>query len=599
MQEALSAFAPWVVLALLGVAIALFIWEKWRYDLVALMCLLAAVLLGLVPAEQAFAGFGHPAVITVAAVLILSRALQQSGVIDILADRVSRSVGSAQMQLAALCLIGAALSAFMNNVGALALLMPIMIAAGQRGGPSPSQGLMPLSFSAILGGLVTLIGTPPNLIVSGYRQEAVGAPFSMFDFAPVGLALALAGVLFVTICGRWLIPQNRRGQSDTETTPLFEIGDYVAEFTVGEDSALIGTSVQEVERRSEATVQVLGLVRQDRKLFNRMRLELIQPGDVLILQGSTDDLQKLVGGDKGLAPLGRTDLAGDGKPNADAAFLEAVVMPGTRLEGRSVVDLRVRQRLGVTLVALSRSGQTVPGRLHEARLHTGDVLLLEGAEADLADAVQTLGLLPLAQRGIAFRTRRALVPLALFGAAVLSVSFGLASPAIALMLAAIGMVLTRILSLRQAYQALDLPVLVLLGAMIPVGDAMQSTGASELLVNAILAVAGDAQPWVLMALLLIVTMFLSDVMNNAATAVVMSPIAVAIAISLNLSPDPFLMAVAIGASSAFLTPIGHQNNTLVMGPGGYRFGDYWKLGLPLEAILVAIAVPLIPLIFPF
>lgn len=585
-----------LIFAILGGAVGLFVWGRWRFDIVALMALFACVAGGLVDPDRAFAGFGHPAVVTVAAVLIVSRALQVSGLIDLIADRVAALSASPRIQLASLCLMGAFLSGFMNNVGALALLMPIAIAAARRAGFPVSQSLMPLSFAAILGGLVTLIGTPPNLIVSGFRAEALGQGFSMFDFAPVGATLAVVGVGVTLALAPFLIPKDRRGRA--EDGALFEIRDYITELRVGAACPLIGKTVVGLERDSEHQIAVLGLIRGERRLFNRLRLERIQENDIVMLKGATDALDELIETNANLTPVGAEDVAAHVK-ESELVFREVVVMPGTRLDGYRDAPRRLRRLFDVHLIAIGRAGEHSAARLHEIRLTAGDVLLLEGTEDSLADAIARTGVLPLASREIGLRGRRPWLPFAIFAAAIVLTALGPYGAAASLALAALAMVLARVLPLRDAYEALDLPVLVLLAAMIPVGGALQTTGGTETIAQAILSQASAASPYLLLALVLIVTMTLSDAMNNAATAVVMSPVALAIANGLAVSPDPFLMAVAVGASAAFLTPIGHQNNTLVMGPGGYRFGDYWRLGLPLELVLVAVAVPLIPAVFPF
>lgn len=585
-----------LIFAILTGAVGLFVWGRWRFDLVALSALFACVVAGLVAPREAFSGFGHPAVITVAAVLVISRALRVSGLIDLIAERIAAMTASPRLQLVSLCLLGALLSGFMNNVGALALLMPIAIAAAARTGFPVSQSLMPLSFAAILGGLATLIGTPPNLIVSGFRADALGEGFAMFDFAPVGASLALLGVAVTLVLGPFVIPKDRRGQADADA--LFEIRDYITELRVGPDCPLIGKTVLSLERDTDHNIAILGVIRGERRLFNRLRLEQFRENDILVLKGGTDALDALIEENAGLAPVGAED-ASDHVKESDLIFQEVVVMPDTRLDGYRDAPRRLRRLFDVHLIAVARAGRPSGARLNQIRLAAGDVLLLEGTEDSLADAIARTGVLPLAKREIGLRGREPWLPFAVFAVAIALTAFGTFGAAVTLAMAALAMVLLRVMPVRDAYEALDMPVLVLLAAMIPVGGALQTTGGTETIAAAILSQAGAASPHLLLALVIVVTMTLSDAMNNAATAVVMSPVALSIADGLGASPDPFLMAVAIGASAAFLTPIGHQNNTLVMGPGGYRFGDYWRLGLPVEIALVALAVPLIPIVFPF
>ena len=576
-----------LIFAILAAAMALFLWGRFRFDVIALAALLAAVIVGIVPTDAAFDGFGNAAVITVAAVLIISRTLQLSGVIDALAARVAAFARGQTGQIGALSGLAAVLSAFMNNVGALALLMPVALQTAQR----PSRVLMPLSFGSILGGLVTLIGTPPNIIVASFRADVAGTGFSMFDFAPVGLPLAVVGLLFIVFIGWRLIPADRKGRKSAED--LFEIGDYIAEVRIPEASELVGQPAAAIERSAEGEALVVGILRGDRRRVTNVARETLRAGDIVLTRADAATIDKLVTG-AALELVADDTLSEETLRADDVALLEAVVSPGARIEGRTPDSLALRRRYGATLLALARQGGTVTRRIGRTPLRAGDVLLLQGHVDDLPDAVTRLGCLPLAERGLnRGATRRAWVPVAVFALSVAATAVGLAPVHIAFMAAVLALVLLNRIAVRQAYDAVDWPVIVLLGAMIPLGQAMQSTGATALIAGAIAATATALPTMLVLGLVLVVTMTLSDLMNNAATAIVMAPIGVAIAERLGSSPDAFLMAVAVGASCAFLTPIGHQNNVLVMGPGGYRFGDYWRMGLPLEALIVIVATPLI------
>jgi len=578
------------IIVLLLTVLVLLAWGRWRYDVVALAALLAAVVLGLVPAAGAFAGFGHPATVTVALVLIISRAFQVAGTTDLLLRLIQPVAHLPRMQTTALSGVGSLLSGFMNNVGTLGLLMPVAMQAAARAKMGASRMLMPLSFACILGGLITLIGTPPNIIVAGYRQEALGEAFGMFDFTPVGLAVAVVGVLFVTLAGHWLVP-HRRGASDED---LFEIDNYITELEVPEDSDAVGCTPQEIEKLTDdAETRVVDLVRGDRRLPTVHRGERVRAGDVLVVEADPDNLDRFV--DK--LGLELIDARGGRKALAegeDVGLLEAVVTPRSMLEGSTVESLGLPGRHGVHLIAVSRQGKPHRGRLRSFRFRPGDVLLLHGESERLHDAVGRFGCLPLRERSIQFGRRiPALLPVVLFAAAIVSAVAGLVPIPIALGLAAVGMVVAGVLPLREVYTAVDWPVIVLLGALIPVGGALESTGTTGLLVGALSEYTAAWPALVLLGLILVVTMTLSDLLNNAATAVIMAPLALEIALRTGSNPDAFLMAVAVGASCAFLTPVGHQNNALVMGPGGYRFGDYWRLGLPLEILIVAVTVPMI------
>lgn len=576
---------------ILAGALGGFMWGRFRFDVVSLAALLAAVAAGVVPAAEAFSGFGHPAVITVACVLVISRALQASGFVDHIGDWLARRVSGETGRRAALCGLGAVLSGFMNNVGALALLLPVAIRTTTR----PAAMLMPLAFATVLGGVVTLIGTPPNIVVASARRAAGGEPFAMFDFALVGLPVAIVGVAFVVLFGWRLIPTDRKGQRSA--ADMFEIRTYIAEARVKDGAACAGKTVRALEGMSEGAV-VAGIVRDGtRRLFN-LWLEVLRPGDILLLRADPTVLDRLVAS-AGLEIVTDVELTNETLRSEDVSVTEAVIRPGSRLEGRLVYTVPFRRRYGVALLALARSGEAMTERVAHARLEAGDVLLLQGDTDSLADAVSDLGCLPLAQRGLSLgRPRRALLALGLFVAAIAATVVGIVPAYIAFAAAVLALLVLDVFSTREAYEAIDWPVLVLLGALIPLGDALETTGAAGLVADGVAAFAGMVPSILLVGLVLFVTMVLSDVMNNAATAVVMSPIAIGIAERLALSADPFLMAVTIGSSCAFLTPIGHQNNVLVMGPGGYRFSDYWRMGLPLEVLILVISLPLIALFWP-
>ncbi|MEQ8602682.1 MAG: SLC13 family permease [Marivibrio sp.] len=586
-----------LILTLLAVLLSLFAWGRLRYDLVAMTGLMAAVLLGLVPGREAFQGFGHPATVTVALVLILSRALSVSGAIDGLARLVQLGAGTPTRHVASLSGAAAVLSGFMNNVGALALLMPVALQSARKSGAPVKPILMPLAFASILGGLTTLIGTPPNILVSGFRRDSLGEGFRMFDFLPVGGVVMLAGLLYLILIGWRLVPQGQEapgGGSD-----VFEIESYLSEVRVPKESAAYGRTVAEIEEQTkDIDVQVVALIRRGRRYPVLPRQEPLQAVDVLTIEGSAEEIDRFV--DKlDLEVAGGPGEAAKDLRSDDAGIAEAVVSPGARVEGRTVEQMRFGPRYGVTLLGVSRQGRPHRGRLRNFRLRAGDVLLLQGLQRDLPDVIARLGCLPLAERALAIgRRSKGYWALGLFAAAVAAAAIGLAPITVCFAIAVIGVVLTGVLSARELYQGVEWPVIVLLGALIPVGRAMETTGATELIAGGLIDVTGGLPGWVLVAMLLIVTMTLSDVLNNAATAVVMAPIAVTIARDLGAAADPFLMAVALGASCAFLTPIGHQNNALVMGPGGYRFKDYWRVGLPLEALIVTVGTPMILWVWP-
>ena len=581
-----------IIFAILGLSLLLFMWGRWRYDIVAFPALILAVISGVVPADLAFRGFGHPAVITVAAVLVISRTLQVAGVIDLIASAVLRLAKGQGSQMPALSGIGAVLSAFMNNVGALALLMPLALRLTKK----PSAVLMPLSFATILGGLVTLIGTPPNIIVATFRTDVTGEPFALFDFAFVGLPIALLGIFFVLLIGWRLIPAERTGRRSAEE--MFDLDSYVVEGSVREDSEYVGKTVRELETLDEDRSIIVGLLREESRRLTHIRGERLRAGDLLLLRvdpASVDELVKKAG----LTLTGPERLEESNIRSEQVGTIEAVVQSGARIEGRSPQTLGMRRRFGVALLAVAREGRPIQERLARTQFRAGDVLLLQGDEDELADTVAEMGCLPLAERRLTVgRPRAVLIPTLIFTVSVLSTVLGWTPVHVSFAAAVVALILLNRISANEAYQTIEWPVIVLLGAMIPLGTALQSPGGTLLIAESIVALAGTIPIWAVLTIVLVVTMTLSDLMNNAATAVVMAPISVAVAGQLGVNPDPFLMVVAIGASCAFLTPIGHQNNVLVMGPGGYHFGDYWRMGLPLEIIVVAASVPLILIFWP-
>ncbi len=583
-----------ILFGLLAVVFALLIWGRWRYDLVAFVALLVAVLTGLVPTDRAFSGFGHPATIIIALVLIISRGLSNSGVIELLARHVISAGRSLAAHVGIMAGLAASLSAVMNNVAALALLMPLDLQAAKKSGRSAAMSLMPLSFASILGGMVTLIGTPPNIIVAEFRADALGEPYAMFDFAPVGLACAIVGVAYVTLVGWRLLPAGRH--SESAAADLFELADYVAEARVREDSPVVGRRVRELDdMAADAGVEIIGLVRRGQRLPGLARIATIEPDDVLVLEASPDSLEDAFGALK-LDYVGR----GEGQLDAsDLALAEAVVQESSRLAGRSAAALRLLYRYRVALVGVSREGRRFREDLRKLTLAPGDVLLLLGDEEALADATARLGLLPLADRGQrVIQREKAWLAVGLFAAAITAATLGLVYLPVALGGVVAGYLVFNVVPLREVYNAVEWPVIVLLGSMIPIGVALEQTGGTVLIAQGIVDLAAGLSPLAVLAVLIVVTMTLSDVMNNTATAVIAAPIAVELAARLGVNPDPFLMGVAVAASCAFLTPIGHKNNTLIMGPGGYRFGDYWRMGLPLEILIVVISVPVIAVVWP-
>lgn len=632
-----------LILVILALTVGMFLWGRWRHDMVAAGALLACVLTGLIEPANAFAGFGHAAVVTVACVLILSHTLQTSGAVDVLTRVVLPANAGPTLSIAALIALAALLSGFMNNVGALALLMPVAIQLAGRLNLPPGKVLMPLAFGSILGGTTTLIGTPPNLIISGFRQSAGMEGFSMFAFTPVGVVVTLAGLAFIALVGWRLVPARK--QTGIEG---FETGAYITEARIPADSKLHGLTLRQIDDQlGDLDAQVVGLVRNEVRLTAPHANRRVYANDILVIEceaetlakalstldltleeAQTDDRQTDNGNvtaHKGRAaePQTLATPVQDGKAGNDATrtadaddangaddtgnragadeyvLMEVAVLPSSTLLGRSATDLMLRTRYGINLLAVSRQGTRFGARLRNVTLRAGDLLLLQGPPDSLSAFASSMGGVPLAERELRIPDKRNAVLSSLI--MVLSVgaaASGLMPSAIAFTCGVLASMALRTIALRSVYEAVDWPVIILLACLLPVAGAMQSTGAAGWVAGLLLDYLAQGDPVIGLIVILITTMVLTDLMNNAATAAVLAPIALGAANQLGVNPDTYLMAVAIGASCAFLTPIGHQNNTLILGPGGFRFGDYWRMGLPVDLLVIATAIPMLLLVWP-
>ncbi len=583
-----------ILFSLFAAVFAMLLWGRLRYDIVAFSALLIGVVLGVVPTQDAFSGFGHPATLVVALVLVVSAGLVRSGAVFLITRTLvdaSRSLGA---HIALMGAIGGVLSAFMNNVAALALLMPVDVQTARKAGRAPGLSLMPLSFATILGGMVTLIGTPPNIIIAAIREETLGAPFAMFDFAPVGGAAAIAGLAFVSLIGWRLIP-NR----ETDAGQSNDISQYIAELTVPDGNKQIGKRVVELtEAADKADVAIIGLIRGGKRRYGQARNTIIEAGDALVLEATPEALDEFRSSlDLAVADATREEAlnaAGEG-----VEIIEVVVPEDARIQGKTAQAIGLAWRQRSVLLGVSRRGKRLTKRLRQTPIQTGDILLLLVPRDSGPDVADWLGCLPLADRGLAVTVNKKVwLAIGLFGAAVFAASVGLLYLPIAMGLVVVAYVLTKIIPLAELYDHINWPVVVLLGSMIPLGAALETSGGTELIAAALVSLTNGLPAWAVLTVLMIVTMSLSDVLNNTATTIVAAPVGIQMAQSLGVSPDPFLMAVAVAASSAFLTPIGHKNNTLILGPGGYGFGDYWRMGLPLEIIVVAVSIPAILVFWP-
>ncbi len=584
-----------IVFFTLVLVLILFVHGKIRHDFVALIALFVLVVTGLIPPASAFEGFGHPAVITVAAILVVTKALEHSGLIDVLGKWVLKTGKNVSVQILVLSLVVAVASAFMNNVGALAIMMPVAIHLAREKGKSPALYLMPVAFASLLGGMTTLIGTPPNIIIATFREEELGQPFGMFDFSQVGIVLAVAGVIFLAFLG-WRLMEVRKGQIVDHD--FFDIDDYITEIKLPKNSEWEGKMLLEMAEKLGSDKQILGVVRDNRRLHIPLETLELKADDIVILETDTKDLDQFLK-DNGVELVGGKKFRIDAEGSKDISITEVVVMPNSPLINNTASGLRMRSRYGINLLAVARKDQKIMKRLDHIIFRIGDVLLLQGRSQSLNETIRNIGCLPLAKRGLKLGYKRKIpTALAIFSIAITLSIAGALPIQISFTMAAVAMVLFNILPIKEFYTSIDWAVIVLLAAMIPVGTALETSGGAQIMGALVLDLSHYFPPWVLLGTILIVTMFLSDLINNAATVVLMAPIAMSVAKGLEASIDPFLMAVAIGGSCAFLTPIGHQSNTLVMGPGGYKFTDYWKMGLPLEILIILIGVPMILFFWP-
>jgi di/tricarboxylate transporter len=581
-----------LAVAIIAAMMAAFVWGRFRYDLVAAVALIAGLALGVVPFDAAFSGFSDDIVIIVGSALLVSAGVARTGIMELAIQRYAPNLSSVHAQLTLLVILVTVLSAFVKNIGALAIMIPVAFQFAKRSGTSPSVFLMPMAFGSLLGGLMTQIGTSPNIVVSRLRQEITGTAFTMFDFTPVGAALAAVGVVFLVLF-YWLVPIRTRGSASLNEA--LEIKNYLAEARVVENSSIKDKTVGELIRLAQGDALVKSIVRSEKLPITPLPDAVLREGDILLLEGDPEALDRLVA---------QAGLSVTGDRNADesgvaAEAIEVVVGESSVLIGWSAQRLALFDRYKINLLAVSRKGQNFTQRLGTITLRLGDVIVLQGNREALPEILRELGCLPLAERPILLGSvRRGLVPVLILLAAMAATATELVPVAVAFFTAAVATMIFRVIPLREVYAAIDGPILVMLATLIPVSDSLRTTGATDVIAMWLAETGSGLPPYGALALILIVAMLITPFLNNAATVLVMAPIAAGFAATLDFRPEAFLMAVAIGAGCDFLTPIGHQCNTLVMAPGGYRFTDYPRLGLPLSAIVVLVAVPMLMLVWP-
>lgn len=582
------------IFVILAGMLALFAWDRLRYDMVAVVSLLAAVAVGIVEPANAFRGFSDDIVIIVGSALVVSAAIAHSGVTENLIRPLVPYMRTTEMQILVLASAVAVLSAFMKNIGALAIFVPIAFQIARRAGTPVSRLLMPMSFAALLGGMMTLIGTSPNIVVSQMRVEIVGEPFRMFDYFPVAGILSVIGIAFLTFGWR-LLPRTDAAAPDRER--LFMVDSYQSEVLLPAESPFAGKTVRDLEEASDGQVSVIGIVREKLRRYVPTGHWPLFADDILMLQGDAHGLDEIVRTAK-LNLLHDKELA-SGEREEDGVVMEAVVTPGSLLVGNTAEELRLRDRYSLNLLALSRQGRDSKVALRRMRFEAGDLIVLRGRADDIGERLTMLGIIPLAERNLKLgRARRPYLAPCILAVAMILAATEIVSVAVAFFAAAAVILLAGGLRLKEAYDAIEWPILIMLGALIPVSEALRTTGGSELIAGWLSEAAGHLPPVGALGVMLLAAMMVTPFLNNAATVLLMAPIGAAMAQRLGLNVDAFLMAVAVGAACDFLTPIGHQCNTLVMGPGGYRFGDYWRLGLPLSILVAIVGTILIAVVWP-
>ncbi|PDT13053.1 MULTISPECIES: SLC13 family permease [unclassified Rhizobium] len=582
-----------IAFSVIGLMMAIFIWDRFRYDVVACCALVLAVATGIVPPEKAFSGFSDDIVIIVGSALIVSAGVARSGIVDAAIKRFFPNLNTFHTQLALLTIAVALLSAFIKNIGALAIMMPVAFQFARKSGASPSKYLMPMSFAALLGGLMTQVGTSPNIVVSRLREEMTGTSFTMFDFTPIGAILTVVGITFLLFFHR-LVPS--RTKQDHAIEDVVEIKNYTSEVAITDQSTLLQRALSDLVKLGDGEVIATAVLRGGTRMAPFPDLTL-RSDDIVMLEGPSAAMDRIVS--QGKLKLSGKPLTKDGLPDRNIISLEAIVSQDSSLTGLSAKELALSYTRGVNILAISRRGERLKERLGSLTLGVGDILLLQGSRASLAALLQDFGLLPLAQREVMLGTRRrAFIPLLILALAMATTAVGLAPVPVAFFAAALGMVVFRAIPLTDIYKAVDGPILVMLAALIPVSDSLRTSGGSDLIAGWLGAVAMNLPAWGALGLILVSAMAVTPFLNNAATVLVMAPIAASFATSLGFRPEAFLMAVAIGAGCDFLTPVGHQCNTLVFGPGGYRFSDYPRLGLPLSALIILVSVPALLFVWP-
>lgn len=575
---------PYAIIFILLVSMIFFIWKKWSYSITAILALSVSVIIGIVPVNRVFSGIDNPAVITVASILIISNIIAKSNILNLLLKKLDIITYNQASHVFIFSFFIAFISAFMNNIGALGLMLPVSIYTSLKHNRSPSYLLMPIAMASALGGMVTLIGTPPNLLISNFRAESIGKSFNMFDYSYVGLFTAIIGVTFIGLVGWRLLPRKRKQKIAPKLL-------YTSEIRIHPKSKWIGKQFKNFKKETKKSIHIVGHIRRNR------RVELspdtkIKSGDRFIIETTLNNLEDLSNAED-IVIANYMGKRGKSTTRKDI-LLEAIIPTKSKIQGKSFENTNFRSLYKISLIAISQSTKTKINRIKNLPLQAGDMVLLQCKDRDIIEKLPSMGLISITVSLLQINVGvKSYIPLLIFTITILLVGLSFIPVQIGFAAAALLMILLDINILKYVYERFDWSIIILLAAMIPIGDALTQTGGANMIAHLLLGIAQHLSIIWIIALIMIITMFLSDFINNAATAIVMSPIAISLAHAMAVSIDPLLMAVAIGASCAFLTPIGHQNNLLVMGPGRYKFFDYMRIGLPLEIIIVIIATPLI------
>jgi len=583
-----------IFLVAIGFAFTFWIKGGIRYDLVALIALSIITVGGVIPFESAFLGFSHPAVIIIASVLVMSKGIINTGFIDWLLVKLpirNRGIG---VQISILCTITALISAFVYDIGALAMMMPLAITFANKKNISPSVYLLPIAFSAHLGGFLTLIGNAPNLIVSSFRAD-ISAPFQMFDFSHAGIWVFLAVILFISLVGWRIAPKREKKLGKEEISERFK---YASKYFVPKDSSIVGKSVEEFKKSIKEDFMVCFIFRGKEKITDISEDTKIEKGDFLILRSSLNSLKQI----NNLTDLNLVTIGGDFKKEIDERSYEAEagINQYSVLKGMTLEQANIESLYEMEVEAISRKKGKIKEDFSKMSLEEGDILLLRGKEDSINQFIMDFDLLPLAERDIHLEpSAKMTTSLGIFSLSVVMATLNILPAHVSFFIGAVLMVLVGVTSLKETYKRIDWPIIITLGSLIPFGEAMVVSGAAETISSSLLSFTSFASPLVMLGIVLAVSIILSDFVNTIGVAVLMAPIAILLANGLGVSVDPFLMAVAMGGACAFLTPVGHQVNLLVMRPGGFKFTDYWKVGLWLDLIVFIVGIIVLPIFWPF